>query len=314
MEISAVIPAYNSERTIGRAIESVLNQSRPADEIIVVDDGSTDSTGAVVGTFGDNVTLIRQENAGASVARNTGIKTAKGDWIAFLDADDEWLPEKLKAHSEHLERQPALKWTYSNFYRKESSLEQLQLAHVSPNLTQRLITESFDDYLQAYSNGGYAWTSTLLIRRDVFDTVGWFEPGMKRGQDNDLWFRIAYRYPRIGYVPEPLAIYHRDTPGSSTKINDNVEFMIHLVHRHEELSKQHNRYEAFRPCIVHMVQVWIRNLLKQKRQKDAMLLLNRFRAYLPNRFCREIRFRIYVPVLGPMIADTVLSVKRKRYI
>ncbi|MBL7215320.1 MAG: glycosyltransferase family 2 protein [Phycisphaerae bacterium] len=312
MKISAVIPAYNSEKTIGRAIDSVLKQMRPADEILVVDDGSTDNTAEITRTFGEKVILIQQENAGVSVARNAGIDAATGDWIAFLDADDEWLENKLQLQAEHLERHPGLKWTYSNFYRKDPAREQLQPAHVSPKLTELLAAESFDDYLQAYSNGDYAWTSTLVIHRKVFKKVGLFEPGMKRAQDNDLWYRIGYQFPKVGYLSEPLAIYHLDTPGSSTKTNDSVDFMMDLVHRHEALSKQANRYEAFCPCIVLMLQLWIRQLLEMKRQKDAILLMNYFRDYLPDRFCREIRFRIYIPVAGSMIADAVLFVKRKR--
>ncbi|HOM77565.1 MAG TPA: glycosyltransferase family A protein, partial [Anaerohalosphaeraceae bacterium] len=88
--ISVVIPAYNCQAYIRRAIDSVLGQSRPADEIIVVDDGSTDGTAEAVRTYGAKVILIQQENAGVSAARNAGIRAASGDWIAFLDADDEW--------------------------------------------------------------------------------------------------------------------------------------------------------------------------------------------------------------------------------
>ncbi len=117
MRISVVIPAYNAGRYIGRAIDSVLAQTRPAEEIIVVDDGSTDNTAEIAGAYGDRIRFIRQENAGASVARNTGIAAATGNWIAFLDADDEWLPEKLRLQTEHLERNPDLTWTTANYVR-----------------------------------------------------------------------------------------------------------------------------------------------------------------------------------------------------
>ena len=116
MTVSAVIPAYNSGESIARAIESVLCQTYPADEIIVVDDGSTDNTAEMVQSFGERVIFIRQENAGASVARNTGIQAARFDWIAFLDADDEWVPEKLRLQVELLQRHPELVWTMSNYF------------------------------------------------------------------------------------------------------------------------------------------------------------------------------------------------------
>jgi hypothetical protein len=138
-----------------------------------------------------------------------------------------------------------------------------------------------------------------------------FEPGMKRAQDTDLWYRIAYQYPRVGYLPEPLAIYHLDTQGSSTKVNDSVDFMINLVHRHEAFSKQFNRDEAFGPCITHMLQVWIRQLQKQGRRKDAAMLLDKFSAYVSKRFCREMRFRLAVPVLGSGLVECVFWFKNK---
>ncbi|MHC4951908.1 MAG: hypothetical protein ACYTEU_13140, partial [Planctomycetota bacterium] len=160
-------------------------------------------------------------------------------------------------------------------------------------------------------NHAFAWTCTVLVHRTVFDSVGMFEPGMKRAQDTDLWYRIAYQYPRVGYLPEPLAIYHLDTQGSSTKVNDSVDFMINLVHRHEAFSKQFNRDEAFGPCITHMLQVWIRQLQKQGRRKDAAMLLDKFSAYVSKRFCREMRFRLAVPVLGSGLVECVFWFKNK---
>ncbi len=310
MKISVVIPAYNAEQTIGRTLDSVLAQTRAADEIIVIDDGSADATADIIRTYGGKVRLIQQENAGVSVARNAGIEAASGDWIAFLDGDDEWLPDKLKYQSEHLQQRPELTWIYSNFYRKEPAAEQLQLAHVNPNLMNVLVGGAFEDYFRAYVNGAYAWTSVLMIRKDVFGKTGTFEPGMKRAQDNDLWFRIAYQVPRIGYLPEPLAVYHLDTPASSTKINDSVDYMIGLIARHEKLSKQYNRYEAFSPCITQMLQTWIRQYLKEKRFQDTKLLVDRFNRYLPFRFKREIRFRLICPRMTSPVADYLLKFKR----
>ena len=104
MSISVIIPAYNAEQHISRAIDSVLAQTHPADEIIAVDDGSTDDTGQILRSYGRQLRYIGQENGGAGAARNTGIKAARGEWIAFLDADDEWLPEKLKCQADHLRR------------------------------------------------------------------------------------------------------------------------------------------------------------------------------------------------------------------
>jgi hypothetical protein len=170
--------------------------------------------------------------------------------------------------------------------------------------------EYFEDYLQSYVNYAYAWTCTILIHRDVLETVGMFEPGMKRAQDNDLWFRIAYQYPQVGYLPEPLAIYHLDTVGSSTKINDEVDFMMQLVNRHLDLSKIHNRARAFGPCVSHMLQVWIRQCVCSKRYSDVKILVGRFGDYLPRRFKREMRFRLTCPPLTMCIAEAILRIKK----
>ncbi len=130
--ISVIIPAYNAGEYIARAIDIVLAQSRNADEIIVVDDGSTDNTSEVVAQYESKVKYIRQDNAGASVARNTGIEAATGEWIAFLDADDEWLPEKLKLQTEHLMRNGDLVWTTGNYICCVCGKE-LQSPHLPPD-------------------------------------------------------------------------------------------------------------------------------------------------------------------------------------
>ena len=312
MKVSVVIPAYNAEKHIARAIESVLVQTRPADEVIVIDDGSSDGTAEVIRSFGDKVILIQQENAGASVARNAGIKAATGDWIAFLDADDEWLPEKLKLQTGHAQGNPDLRWSFTNLSWDNKKRHRFEPAHPVKRLSEVHGDKPlFEDYFHAYVRGFYVSTITVIIHKSVFETVGLFEPGMKRAQDNDMWYRIAYQYPQVGYLPEPLAIYHLDTPGSSTKINDSVDFMTGLVQRHVELSRQSNRYEALRPCITQMVQLWIRQVEKQGRREDAVLLLKQFRTYLSKRFCREIRFRLAIPVVGPRLVESVFWLKKK---
>ena len=114
--ITVVIPAHNAGEHLGRALESVLAQTRPADEILVVDDGSTDNTAEVARSYGSAVTYLYQDQRGAGAARNRGIEAATGDWVAFLDADDEWLPEKLAVQCEHLARHKEVVWTCGNFY------------------------------------------------------------------------------------------------------------------------------------------------------------------------------------------------------
>ena len=305
MDISVIIPVRNAERHIGRAIGSVLTQTRPAGQIIVVDDGSTDGTAEAVRAFGESVCLIQQPTAGVSVARNTGIAAATGDWIAFLDADDEWMPDKLRLQADCHARFPQIRWSFTRLEWAHPTWSKRQPAHPDAAGDCRV----FEDYLEAYCAGYFISTIAVMVHRSVFDTVGGFEPGMLRAQDNDLWFRIAYHYPPVGYVSQSLAVYHLDTPGSSTKINDQVDYMIALVDRHRELSSRYNRSEAFAPCIAHMLQVWIRQLERQRRYDDMRILLSRFADDLTRRFCREMRFRLLLPPLTSPVATLAMTAK-----
>ena len=199
--ISVVIPAYNAGKHIARAIDSVLAQTQPPCEIIVVDDGSTDDTAQVVASYRPKVTYIYQDNAGASVARNTGIQAAAGQWIAFLDADDEWLADKLKLQIEHLKRNPDLVWTTGNYINCVCSKNR-QAPHFDPVKADKLISgrEYWDNYFHALLNNLGGWTGTMLIRRDILIECGLFVPGRQRGEDIGMWWRIAYRKPKIGVI------------------------------------------------------------------------------------------------------------------
>ncbi|MFZ9011987.1 MAG: glycosyltransferase family 2 protein, partial [Anaerohalosphaeraceae bacterium] len=173
MKISVVIPAYNAEKHIGRAIDSVLAQTRPADEVIVIDDGSSDATAEVVRSYGDKIMFIHQENAGASVARNTGIKAATSDWIAFLDADDEWLPNKLQLQVSQLKRNPDLAWAMSNYLTCFCDPEHSKTAF-DKGRSEILLAgrDYYDDYFDAYRSGACGNTNTMLIQKEVLLEAG----------------------------------------------------------------------------------------------------------------------------------------------
>ncbi len=312
-KISVVIPAYNSEQTISRAIRSVLNQSVSAHEIIVVNDGSCDNTAEKVKSFGDKVIYIEQKNAGVSVARNTGIKASTGDWIAFLDADDEWLLDKLKLQIDHIHRHPELYWTFGNFSVYFGNQKKNKSAHENRTVSAAIIeNELTDDVFKAFEAGLFPWTGTVVIHRSVFEKTGMFEPGMKRAQDNDLWYRIGYSYPKAGYLFSPLSIYHRDTPESSTKVNSDIKFLIEMIDRHEKLSREAGRYEAFRPVISNMIKFWIRKLNRQKQYGELKILLERFNSYLPSRFIREMKLILLCPSVFSPLSKLINSTKISR--
>ncbi|HOK65955.1 MAG TPA: glycosyltransferase family A protein [Anaerohalosphaeraceae bacterium] len=283
MTISVIIPAYNNERYLGRAIDSVLAQSRPADEIIVVDDGSTDRTAEVAQTYGEKIRCIRQDNRGPGAARNTGIRAASGEWIAFLDADDEWLPDKLAVQTDLLRRHPQLQWTCGNYI--ECLCESGRQAPALPE--QRILAvlnggQISPDYLKTYAKDLTGHTDTMLIRRNLLEKAGLFRPEQKRFNDLDLWLRIAYLEPPIGYIAQPLAVHHLQAGEHISVRFHSPHLFRELISRHLHLSAEHHRLDAFRPLAVFLLRRWMRALLFDPSQaREIRRLLNDFAALLP---------------------------------
>ncbi|MBN1764437.1 MAG: glycosyltransferase family 2 protein, partial [Sedimentisphaerales bacterium] len=166
--VSVVIPAYNAEGTVGRAVESVLQQTREADEIIVIDDGSNDGTAATLQKYGEPVRYIYQNNAGPGAARNNGIKAAQYEWVAFLDADDEWLPDKLQLQMDVLQRNDHLVWACGNLIRNFIQ-QNRKLPHSDPALVERILEghDYTNDYLEASLHTEWGHTDTMIIKKDI---------------------------------------------------------------------------------------------------------------------------------------------------
>ncbi|HOQ05714.1 MAG TPA: glycosyltransferase family A protein [Anaerohalosphaeraceae bacterium] len=284
MTISVIIPAYNNEQHLSRAIHSVLAQSRPPDEIIVVDDGSTDRTAEAAAAFGEKIRCIRQDNRGPGAARNTGIRAASGEWVAFLDADDEWLPDKLAVQTELLRRHPQLQWTCGNYI--ECLCESGRQAPALPE--QRILAvlnggQISPDYLKTCAEDLTGHTDTMLIRRSVLLEAGGFSD-LRRFEDLDLWLRIAYRHPQIGYSARPLAIHHLQAGRHTSVIYPAAQAARLLIEQHLETAALMNRLDAFRPLAVFLLRRWMRALLFDPSQaREIRRLLNDFAALLPGR-------------------------------
>jgi glycosyltransferase involved in cell wall biosynthesis len=277
LTISAVIPAYNCEKYIARAIQSVLAQIRPPDEIIVVDDGSTDKTAEVVRSFGDKVVLIQQTNAGVSAARNAGITAAKAQWIAFLDADDEWLPEKLQRQVDNLQKNPDLVWTTGNYI--ECLCDENRRAEQYPQQKIRKILKNkdyFESYFETFRHSLWGCSDVQVVRRDILLKAGLFPVGQKIAEDIDTWLRIAYLHPKVGFVAEPLAIYHFDVPQSGQQVNKGKSFHVEFIERHRTIAAEAKMLEQFRPVATHIMCLWIRGMLFEGRKSEIRELLMRF--------------------------------------
>ncbi|RKY08906.1 MAG: hypothetical protein DRP66_03450 [Planctomycetota bacterium] len=310
--VSVVIPAYNAQRYVGRAIDSALAQTRRPDEIIVVDDGSTDNTAEVIRSYGSKVCFIGQENGGASVARNTGIEAARSEWIAFLDADDEWLPEKLQLQIEHLMRNPDLKWSCGNYYTSSPDKQERRLTF-TPDRYADLLTcdEVFGNYLNACARGVCARTSTVIVRKDLLLRAGLFLVGQLWAQDMDMFLRIAYRSSKIGFVCAPLSVYYHGVPDSITQTNLGfVEQRISLIDRHLAISEEFGRADDFKLCASNMLESWVRAAVHKKRPRDAYRFVRKFPTLLAAPLRAEVRLRAISPGFFGFCLDGYFRCKR----
>ncbi|SHO51466.1 glycosyltransferase family 2 protein [Desulfopila aestuarii] len=239
MKVSTIIPTYNSAHTLDRAIQSVINQNYYSSEIIIVDDGSTDNTEQVCKKYFDNIKYIKQENSGVAAARNRGIISSSGELIAFLDSDDQWLPDKLSSQINILYKYNKLKWCAGYVVRVNNNLANNLIP--SSNTLYRSATSEILNFFKVSLYSDIFQTSAFLIYRTIFTEIGLFNPILKVSEDRDLWWRIARIYPSIGYVNTPCTFYFVDTPNSLTKSNLNRNDSLRVVCDHMMNAKL-NRY------------------------------------------------------------------------
>ncbi len=193
MNISVIIPSYNRAHVLARAVQSVLDQTMPAQEVIVVDDGSSDDTATLMAEKFPQCHYIKQPNNGVSAARNTGIAAASGDWLAFLDSDDEWLPGKLAAQQQLLQQQPEIKICHTEeiWIRNGKQVNQMKKhaksgGHIFQNCLPLCVISP----------------SSVIIQRALFNELGTFDEQLPACEDYDLWLRICATYP-VAFVERP---------------------------------------------------------------------------------------------------------------
>lgn len=208
--VSVIVPTYNCESFVGDAIDSVLRQGERATEIVVVDDGSSDDTLKVLAGFGERVRVFRQENAGPAAARNRAVREARGDYLAFLDGDDLWLPGHAKL-LDYIERVPDTRVIYGDWAvwrpREDGTYE-------APDIP----TPTGEPAVDA-AGSGWVYSRLLfdsiihiiaaVIHRSVFDAVEGFDETLRTGSDYDFWLRVSRRFPvvKLGW---PVAVYRHN--------------------------------------------------------------------------------------------------------
>ena len=204
MSISVVIPLYNKEKAIARTLASVLNQTTSPAEVIVVDDGSMDNSLQVVQSIKDNrLRVIHKENGGVSSARNRGIREAKSKYVALLDGDDLWDPTFIEEQTKLIADFPdASMWGVNTaFIRGEKYYK-----------WDQGMPEGYRGYVENYfgtKHNDLFCSSSVVIRKDVFEHVGYFDERIAASEDLDMWYRIILKYPVVFY-DKVLAYYNQD--------------------------------------------------------------------------------------------------------
>jgi len=260
--ISVVIPVYNRPQLVQRAVDSVLCQTLLPTEIIVVDDGSSPPLGTLKPSLHPKVTILRQEyNRGVSAARNLGIGEARGRWIALLDSDDEWAPEKLKKQFEYLQNNKGLfaVQTGEKWIRKGNEV-------IPPNY----LDKSRHDLWKRSLKHCLICPSSVLLHRSVFQKVGWFNEKLAVCEDYEFWLRLLLQF-ECGLVKEKLVTKHgghRDQLSTTTWGMDRfrVEALLNLLESPHLSQKQ---YAEARDVLVEKCMILAHGSEKRNKVKDA---------------------------------------------
>ncbi|MBS1271778.1 MAG: UDP-Glc:alpha-D-GlcNAc-diphosphoundecaprenol beta-1,3-glucosyltransferase WfgD [Candidatus Marinimicrobia bacterium] len=199
MKISVVVPVYNRPEKVHRVINSVLGQTSPPEEILITDDGSTDETPDVLQEYSQRYpnkirVITHEQNRGVSAARNTAIRNAVGDWIALLDSDDEWLPEKLERQAKFHVKHPGLLisqcneiWIRNGKRVNKKDIHQKQGGHIFKESLKLCLVSP----------------SAAMIHHSIFEDIGYFDESMPACEDYDFWLRVLVKHP-IGLLNENL--------------------------------------------------------------------------------------------------------------
>ena len=219
VDVSVVIATHNRASMVVEAIDSVLSQSEPVREVIVVDDGSSDQTERQLSAYGDRIRAFFRPQGGASAARNFGMQAAQGRWIAFLDDDDVWLPAKIERQMKIVANNPNVGLVYCSDFAVDEQLHMLYTREAAP--------ENRGDVFERLLMKNFIFTSCAIARRDAVERANYMRPDLRFAQDWDLWLKIAAHAP-VDFVAEPLVLYRQSAVGCLTRDMSADEKLLEL--------------------------------------------------------------------------------------
>ncbi len=286
MKVSVIIPVYNGERYVGQAIASALKQTLKEREVIVVDDGSTDGSAREIRRFGTQIVYLSQANRGVCAARNAGIRQAKGEYVAFLDQDDLFFPEKLATLAGYLDAHPRCGMVYGPL----SGID----AQGRPATLKRLPLHAGDVYLKQFREC-FISPSMAMCRRALLFKVGLFDERFSsEGEDYDLFLRLA-REAEVGVVPEVLGMYRVHAANTSRIWAERPPAAMEEIlrpHKREIERRYRLGWWHYRRRLASVYRAQAQALAQQGRPDDAR------RLYLESLRHNPLRLKVYAELWG----------------
>ena len=276
MNISVVIPTYNRIELLKRSIDSVINQTIKPSEIIIVDDGSNDGTEAMVKNKYDSLKLITQKNKGASAARNSGIKASSGEWICFLDSDDEWKNDKLEKQITAVANNSDYKFFHSN---------EIWIKN-GKRINQKKKHKKYGGYIfKKCLDMCRISPSSVLIEKNIFEEIGFFNENLVVCEDYELWLRICDKY-EVFFIDEPLIFKYGGHQGQLSYSIDSIEY--HRIKALEYLlstglSKENRDYTI--QMLINKISIYLNGLIKRGKKHEIAVYEEKIKVW--NKFSIE---------------------------
>jgi glycosyltransferase involved in cell wall biosynthesis len=267
--VSVILPTYNRAQLLNISINSVLSQTYRDFELILIDDCSTDSTSSVLDSITDDrVRVIKNtSNKGIAAVRNIGVMNSRGKYIAFLDDDDEWLPDKLEKQVKIIEESsPVLGCVYTGIIiimDGSNNTSQTKVSHFRKNILNNLLFNNF------------ITTSTMLIKKECFEKTGLFDESIPYGEDYDMWIRIAEIF-EFENISEPLVKYRIHSNSISANHGAIIKGLETLMSKHESLFASNNRAKSNHLLELGIAYCYLGNTIAGKKAFLNALKLNKF--------------------------------------